>query len=163
MTWVPDIHVHDFLLFHYLRATQVICTQSMETGCNICEFSYLDYSFDVLISWVRQLSSFNWFYHITYNTLLDASLHDHVCFHEMFFNTWFWVSFIDTQVFSYACHLVSFHHSLGSFMRTCMSKLLELGLKWTRLPMIKLILWSKLTSCPPPCPVPPDEFMGFLQ
>ena len=38
-------------------------------------FSYLDYSFDVLISWICNLGLYNWFYH----TLLVNFLHAHVC------------------------------------------------------------------------------------
>jgi len=37
-------------------------------------FSYLDYSFDVLISWSRKLSLYNWFCYICFNWIFDSDL-----------------------------------------------------------------------------------------
>jgi len=78
----------------------------------IWAFSYLDYSFDVLISLIRNLGLYNWFYHIYHTWYLIPA---HVCLYS-WHNFQYILFDSDLSVHMYfSMHTIkhSSHHSLG--------------------------------------------------
>jgi len=115
-------------------------------------FSYLDYSLNILISWIRNLSLYNWFcqhlhlmFYLTPHCMFECA-----CAHDTIFDICF--SNFDLSIHVWLpVHVTwhSFYHLLGSFL-TLLDlhvQILELELKWTHPPKIELILWSSPTSC----------------
>ena len=93
------------------------------------EFSCLDYFFNVLISWIYNLSLYNWFCHIciTWYLISCSCVYNHY--------TVFDICFFESVLLIHVCLLVhvtchSFYHSLGSFLtlRTFMFRSWSLGL-----------------------------------
>jgi len=106
-----------FILFYFaVIVDSSACAYSIDGDMRFMvyrwEFSYLEYPFEITISWIYLLSPYNWFYHLCTSHLLVPLSCLGVYDHGTVFNACFWFRFIDTRV------LVTWHSphpSLGSF------------------------------------------------
>jgi len=78
-------------------------------------FSCLKFFFDVLISWIGNLSLYNWFCHI-YFTYYLISCSCVSVLTTLFFNACLYFEFIDTRVFIPARHLLFITPLVGQFL-----------------------------------------------
>ena len=111
-------------------------------------FSYLNYSFDILISWISNMSLYNWFYHICFTYYIIASLCVSVLT-TRFSTHAFPFGFIDTRELVCARHLVLILPLVGQLSDSLdlYVQILKLRLKWTPPSRTKLTLQRRLTSC----------------
>jgi len=122
VSWSRDLSLYKwFCSYSSLLVLSILCyflSLGDNSGCMnsgdgyasyivyIWGFSYLDYSFNVLISRIRNLSLYNWFYHIYFTWCLIT------CSCVFMLTTRFSIhafrfGFINTRVLVYACHLAS--------------------------------------------------------